>query len=104
MRGDVRSEGNVRSSVRLSSSEWQLLEHLRLDQQHLSGHQREELEMLISDYVVIFAMDSSELSMTNVVEDHINTGDSPPVQQQVTFALRAKVDKLSSRHAKARHY
>ena len=78
-----------------------------MDQQHLSGHQKEELEMLISDYVVIFAINSSELSMTNVVEHHINTGDSPPVQQQVRkipFALRAKVDELSSRHAKARHY
>ena len=65
-----------------------------------TGTLREEEQLLIdlvSKFADIFALCSSELGQTTVVEHHIDTGDHRPVRQpprRVPFALRETVAKL----------
>ena len=52
---------------------------------------------MVTQYADVFALDSSELGTTDVVEHHIHTGDSPPVRQAVRrtpFALREKIEEM----------
>ena len=46
----------------------------------------------------LFALDPSELGVTNVVQHTINTGDCTPINQparRIPFALRSKVDSMT---------
>ena len=64
---------------------------------HLSDEDREPLKVLLTSYVDVFALDSSELGTTQLVTHSINTGQNKPIKQPVRrmpFALRRKVEEL----------
>ena len=70
---------------------------LDFSQDHLSAAEKQELKAMVTQYADVFALDSSELGTTDVVEHHIHTGDSPPVRQAVgrtPFALREKIEEM----------
>ena len=55
------------------------------------------LKTLVAEYSDIFALDMSELGLTDLVFQTINTGDNPPIQQPVRctpFALCEKMEEL----------
>ena len=61
--------------------------------------QQQQLQELLVSFADVFALDSSELGITTIIEHSINTGDQPPIRQPVRrmpFALRSKVDELVS--------
>ena len=84
------------SSVPPHRSE-QILMALDLQHQHLSAERQKQLRDLILSYCDVFACNPSELGTTRLVSHGIETGDHPPVCQQLRrapFALRAKIDEL----------
>ena len=63
-----------------------------------SLHEEEQLELteLVKKYSELFALSSSELGRTSLVEHSINTGDHLPIKQlprRVPYFLRAKVSQ-----------
>ena len=74
-----------------------LMTQLDFSEDHLSAAEKQELKAMVTQYADVFALDSSELGTTDVVEHHIHTGDSPPVRQAVRrtpFALREKIEEM----------
>ena len=66
---------------------------------NLTPQEVKQLNDLILEFSDIFALDQSELSLTDVVTHAIDTGDSAPIKQhprRIPFALRNKVDHLVS--------
>ena len=61
----------------------QLLALLDLNLGQLPLTAQQELETLLVSYSDVFALDSSELGTTDVVEHSINTGDHRPIRQPV---------------------
>ena len=59
----------------------QLLEALHLNQGALSEPQFQELQSALLRASDVFAMDSSELGHTSLVQHSIDTGDHPPIKQ-----------------------
>lgn len=59
----------------------QLLEALHLNQGDLSEQQFLELQSALLEACDVFAMDSSELGHTSLVQHSIDTGDHPPIKQ-----------------------
>ena len=59
----------------------QLLEALHLNQGGLSEQQFQELQSALLEASDVFAMDSSELGHTSLVQHSIDTGDHPPIKQ-----------------------
>ena len=75
----------------------QLLKKLNWDSPVLTVEQKHQLKELLLQNGDLFALDPSELGVTNVVQHTINTGDSTPTCQQahrIPFALRSKVDNM----------
>ena len=76
----------------------QLLKKLNWDSPVLTVEQKHQLKELLLQNGDLFALDPSELGVTNVVQHTINTGDSTPIRQQarrIPFALRSKVDNMT---------
>ena len=49
------------------------------------------------EYADVFALDTTELGSTEIVQHSIETADNPPCRQpvrRIPFALREKVDKM----------
>ena len=69
---------------------------LRLGQS-LSGEEKSRLRDLLLEFDDVFALDSTELGSTDVVQHRIDTGDQLPIRQparRIPFALRQTVDEL----------
>ena len=80
-----------------TSQHRRLLADLHLDRSNITEEQYCQLESLVLEYSDVFALDSSELSSTDLVTHSIDTGSHPPIRQPVRrtpFALRDTVDKL----------
>ena len=76
----------------------QLLKKLNWDSPVLTVEQKHQLKELLLQNGDLFALDPSELGVTNVVQHTINTGNSTPIRQQarrIPFALRSKVDSMT---------
>ena len=76
----------------------QLLKKLNWDSPVLTVEQKHQLKELLLQNGDLFALDPSELGVTNVVQHTINTGDNTPIRQQarrIPFALRSKVDNMT---------
>lgn len=70
---------------------------LDLNVDRLPPSAQRELQILLSSYADVFALDLSELGTTDMVTHSIETGDHRPIRQPVRrtpFALREKVDTL----------
>ena len=55
------------------------------------------LRFLVAEYSDIFALDKSELGVTDIVSHTIDTSSNPPIRQPVRrtpFALRKKMEEL----------
>ena len=75
-----------------------LLKQLDWDSPALTLEQKHQLKELLLQHGDLFALDSSEFEVTNVVQHTINTGDNPPIRQQarrIPFALHSKVDDMT---------
>ena len=104
MGSDANEEGY--SKERPSESSEQLLEDSRvlklfntltISESNLTVEQLVMLKSLVAEYSDVFALDMSELGLTDLVSHTISTGDSPPIRQPVRrtpFALREKMVKL----------
>ena len=74
-----------------------LLDTLQWKTDSLSESEHMKLKELLSEYQDVFALDNSELSSTDLVQHHIETGDVKPIRQhprRIPFALREKVDEM----------
>ena len=74
-----------------------LLDTLQWKTDSLSESEHMKLKELLSEYQDVFALDNSELSSTDLVQHHIETGDVKPICQhprRIPFALREKVDEM----------
>ena len=74
-----------------------LLNTLTMSESDLTVDQLVSLKTLIAEYSVVFALDMSELGLTDLVSLTINTGDNPPIRQPVRrtpFALHEKMEEL----------
>ena len=63
----------------------------------LTIEQKHQVKEVLLQNGDLFALNPSELGVTNVVQHTINTGDSTPIHQQahrIPFALRSKVDNM----------
>ena len=77
--------------------EERLLGQLDLHLDHLSPSEQSQLKELILSYADVFALDTTELGTTEVVQHIIDTGGSPPIKQplrRTPFALRTQVDEM----------
>ena len=87
---NVNCEADVdRMTQRLKKLNW----HLSV----LTIEQKHQLKELLLQNGDLFALDPSELGVTNVVQHTINTGDSTPIHQQahrIPVALHTKVDNM----------
>ena len=75
----------------------QVLDALDVDYETLSSKEEAALQALVREYADVFALDSSELGATDLVQHVIDTGDHPPIHQparRIPFALRDKVEQL----------
>lgn len=75
----------------------QVLDALDVDYETLSSKEEAALQALVMEYADVFALDSSELGATDLVQHVIDTGDNPPIHQparRIPFALRDKVEQL----------
>ena len=75
----------------------QLLKKLNWDSAVLTVEQKHQLKELLLQNGDLFALDPSELRAINIVQHTINTGDSTPISQQVSwipFTLHLKVDNM----------
>ena len=64
---------------------------------NLTVDQLESLKTLVAEFSDIFALDMSELALTDLVSHTLNTGDNPPIWQPVRrtpFALHEKMEEL----------
>ena len=74
-----------------------LLNRLMIRESNLTKEQLILLRSLVTEYSDIFALDMSELGVTDIVSHTVDTGSSPPIRQQVRrtpFALREKMEEL----------
>ena len=74
-----------------------LLDTLHWKTDSLSEDEAMKLKEFLSEYQDVFALNNSELSSTNLVHHHIETGDVKPIHQharRIPFALREKVDEM----------
>ena len=74
-----------------------LKEKVKFDQSNLDDGEADQLNDLLVEYADVFALDSSELGMTDLVTHAIDTGDSVPIKQaarRIPFALRKTVDDM----------
>ena len=74
-----------------------LLNTLTMSESDLTVDQLVSLKTLIAEYSDVFALDMSELGLTDLVSHTINTGDNPPIRQPVRrtpFALHEKMEEL----------
>ena len=74
-----------------------LLNALTISESNLTVDQLASLRDLVVEYSDVFALDMSELGLTDLVSHTINTGDNPPIRQPVRrtpFALRKKMEEL----------
>ena len=70
---------------------------LTISESNLTVEQLVMLKSLVAEYSDVFALDMSELGLTDLVSHTISTGDSPPIRQPVRrtpFALREKMEEL----------
>ena len=70
---------------------------LHLNKAAVSPEQYSTLETFLLDHAGIFALDSSELGCTQIVQHSIDTGDHSPICQparRIPFALRNLVDEM----------
>ena len=75
----------------------QLLATLKLEEARLTEDESRQVTGLVNEYLDLFALSSTELGRTTVVEHSIDTTDHLPVKQpprRVPFALRGKVVQL----------
>ena len=75
----------------------QLLKKLNWDSPVLNVEQKHQLKELLLQNGDLFALNPSELGVTNAVQHTINTGHSTPIRQQarrIHVALRSKVDNM----------
>ena len=82
------TSGNLPTSSRMQ----RLLEILHLDSSVLSTHKVKCLQDFIVQHEDVFALDNSELGITDLVTYSIDTGDQPPIRQPVRrtlFTLRS---------------
>ena len=59
----------------------ELLTNLGLEGTDLDPYEKLQLESLVEEFSDLFAMSSSELGRTSLVEHQINTGDHKPIKQ-----------------------
>jgi len=72
----------------------QVLDALDIQCKTLSSTEEAALQALVREYADVFALDSSELGATDLVQHVINTGDHPPVHQPALRILFDKVERL----------
>jgi len=64
---------------------------------NLSDDENLQLNELLREYQHVFALDSFELSSTDLVKHHIDTGDTKPIHQhsrRIPFALCNKLHEM----------
>ena len=74
-----------------------LVEEIPINCEQLGSSGGAELQLLIREYADVFALDSTEVGRTEVVEHSIDTQSHPPIRQaphRIPFSLRPKVEKL----------
>ena len=74
-----------------------LFDTLSLEKGSLTDDQFSCLKKLIADYSDVFALDSTELGHTDLVQHHVDTGDSQPVKQparRVPFVYRERISSM----------
>ena len=74
-----------------------LLDTLHWKTDSLSEDEAMKLKELLSEYQDLFVLNNSELSSTNLVHHHIETGDVKPIHQharRIPFALWEKMDEM----------
>ena len=59
----------------------QVLDALDVDHKTLSSKEEAALQVLVREYADVFALDSSDLGATDLVQHVIDTGDNPPIYQ-----------------------
>ena len=59
-----------------------MLDTLDMDHETLSGKEGVALQAVVREYANVFALDSSEMGTTDLVQHVINTGDHPPIISQ----------------------
>ena len=82
-----------------------LKQEVKFDQSNLDDGEADQLNDLLVEYADVFALDSSELEMTDLVTHAIDTGDSVPIKQaarRIPFALRKTVDDMVQKLVLAR--
>ena len=70
---------------------------LYLDQAEVEQPEREALETFLAKNADVFAVDSTELGLTNVISHSIDTGENLPIHQpprRIPFALRSQVEEM----------
>ena len=76
-----------------------LFDVLALEQGTLTDDQFRSLKKLIAEHADVFALDNYELGHTELVQHHVDTGESPPIKQpaRIPFVhekISAKVDEM----------
>ena len=59
----------------------ELCKALQMDKSRLTLEQRDAMVKLLLEFHDVFALNNSELGVTDVVQHTIETGDQPPVRQ-----------------------
>ena len=75
--------GGIEESVLLCSVQpraYRLVEEIPINWEHLGGSGGTQLQLLIKEYTHVFALDSTEVGMTEVVENSIYTQSHPPIR------------------------
>ena len=70
---------------------------LYLDQAEVEQPEREALETFLAKNADVFAVDSTELGLTNVISHSIDTGENLTIHQpprRIPFALRSQVEEM----------
>ena len=74
-----------------------LKEKVKFDPSNLAEEEADQLNDLLVEHADVFALDSSELGMTDLVTHAIDTGDSVLIKQaarRIPFALRKTVEDM----------
>ena len=74
-----------------------LLDKLDWTEPTQSEYEAQQLRALVLEYADVFALDTTELGSTKIVQHSIETGDNHPCRQpvrRIPFALREKVDQM----------
>ena len=93
---EVPVECEVEPLITIQQNE-KLLNMLQIGSDHLTKEQMQHLKTFLCEYRDVFALDNTELGTTDLVTHPINTGDQPPIRQQVRrtpFALREEVNNM----------